>query len=108
MTSSYVNNTIFYPGHVSIKSLHYKRFSQTIVCVSTGGPATSVIWLKDDVLVNFENYVTSQVIVDLTNVTYENRLEIVNKSSNSAGNYSCQVSNSRGSSTESFLYIQGK
>ena len=82
------------------------QLSQTIVCVSTGGPATSVIWLKDDILVNLEHYVNSQLIIDSTTATYENRLQIINKTSNAAGNYSCHVSNLNGESIQS-LYIKG-
>ena len=51
-------------------------------------------------------YEHSQIIINTTSATYENRLRIVDKSSEAAGNYTCKVINSRGSMNES-LYIQG-
>ena len=51
-------------------------------------------------------YEHSQIIIDMINATYENRLRIVDKSSEAAGTYTCEVTNARGSINES-LYIQG-
>ena len=51
-------------------------------------------------------YEHSQIIINTTSATYENRLRIVDKSSEAAGNYTCQVINPRGSMDGS-LYIQG-
>ena len=77
------------------------------MCLSTGGPATSVIWSKDKFTLNMEDYVNSQIIINSTSATYENRLQIVNKSSDMAGNYTCEVQNSRGAKNKS-LYIEGE
>ena len=88
----------------------YDRIHQTIVCTSTGGPATDVTWYKDNAQVIIPNeggtYNYSQIIINTTSATYENRLRIVDKSSEAAGNYTCQVINSRGGINGS-LYIQG-
>ena len=85
--------------------------SQTISCTSTGGPATNVIWSKDDENVSMASnkglYEYSQIITDTVNATYENRLRIVDKSSEAAGTYTCEVRNLRGSMNAT-LYIQGK
>ena len=51
-------------------------------------------------------YEHSQIIVNTTSATYENRLRIVNKSSEVAGTYTCEITNPRGSTNKS-LYIQG-
>jgi hypothetical protein len=52
-------------------------------------------------------YEHSQIIVNTTSATYENRLRIVDKSSAATGTYTCKVTNPRGSMNES-IYIQGK
>ena len=90
-------------------SVEYDRTSQTITCTSTGGPATDVTWSKDNVNIRLSMgglYEHSQIIINTTSATYENRLRIVDKSSEAAGNYTCKVTNSGGSMNGS-LYIQG-
>ena len=96
-------------GHVTNISVQYDRTSQTITCTSTGGPATDVTWSKDNVNITLtmgDLYEHSQIIINTTSATYENRLRIVDKSSEAAGNYTCQVINSRGGINGS-LNIQG-
>ena len=99
-------------GNVTNVSIEYDRTNQIITCTSTGGPATDVTWLKDNVTIrlsmesNEDLYEHSQIIIDLTSAIYENRLRIVDKSSEAAGNYICEVTNSRGGMNGS-LYIQG-
>ena len=88
-------------------SVKYDRTSQTITCTSTGGPATDVTWSKDNINIRFTMggiYEHSQIIINTTSATYENRLRIVDKSSEAAGTYTCQVINSRGS-VNGNLYI---
>ena len=41
-------------------------------------------------------YEHSQIIINTTSAIYENRLRIVDKSSEAAGNYTCSITNSRG------------
>ena len=100
----------FDAGNISNILVKYDRIHQTIVCTSTGGPATDVTWYKDNVQIIISNegetYNYSQIIINTTSATYENRLRIVDKSSEAAGNYTCQVTNSRGGMNGS-LYIQG-
>ena len=82
------------------------------MCISTGGPTTDVTWYRDNkqIMIPSEggtkSYNYSQIIINTSSATYENRLRIVDKSSEAAGNYTCQVINSRGS-VNSSLYIQG-
>ena len=77
---------------------------------STGGPATDITWSKDNIhsirLTMGGLYENSQIIINTTSATYENRLRIVDKSSEAAGNYTCGVTNLKGSVNGS-LYIQG-
>ena len=102
----------FDTGNISNTLVKYDRIHQTIVCTSTGGPATDVTWYMDNAQIMIPNergtksYNYSQIIVNTTSTTYENRLRIVDKSSEAAGNYTCQVTNSRGGMNGS-LCIQG-
>ena len=96
-------------GTVTNVSVQYDSTSQIITCTSTGGPATDVTWSKDNVNIRLTMgglYEHSQIIINTTNATYENRLTIVDKSLEAAGTYTCSVTNPRGSMNES-LYIQG-
>ena len=98
-------------GNVTKVSVQYDRTSQTITCTSTGGPATDVTWSKDNINIRLSMtmgglYEYSQIIINTTSATYENRLRIVDKSSEAAGNYTCHVTNPRGSVNGS-SYIQG-
>ena len=97
-------------GYISNVLVKYDGIHQTIVCTSTGGPATDVTWYMDNAHIMTPNeggaYSYSQIITNTTSAIYENRLRIVDKSSQAAGNYTCQVTNLRGSVNRS-LYIQG-
>ena len=85
-----------------VSSVTYERSSQTLVCNSTGGPATSVTWSRDDtpLVVDGTTYEHSQIITDTDTATYQNRLRIVHRSSQSHV-YTCTVSNLWGNSSES-------
>ena len=96
-------------GNVTNVSVQYDRTSQIITCTSTGGPATDVTWSKDNVNIRLTMgglYEHSQIIINTTSATYENRLRIIDKSSEAAGTYSCEITNLRGGVNGS-LYIQG-
>ena len=58
-------------------------------CTSTGSPATDVMWLRNDVIIQA---VTQQIIRDRHSSTYENLIRIP-ISELSTGRYSCNVSN---------------
>ena len=97
-------------GHITIASIDYNKTTQTVTCTSCGGPATNVRWSKDNDTIsmasNEGHYENSRIILDTVSATYENRLRIVDKSSEVAGTYTCEVENPRGSMNES-LSIQG-
>ena len=91
-----------------IISLNYDSTTNTFVCTSTGGPVTTVLWSKDNSgITNDQYYEQSMAIISTTTATYESRLRILNKSSESTGDYTCMVSNFRGSSAQS-IHIEGK
>ena len=96
-------------GNVVITSLKYESVTQTIVCTSSGGPVTNVLWSKDDssILNDGQNYELHKRIINETSATYENRLRILDASSIASGTYTCTVNNSLGSMQRS-LSIEGK
>ena len=85
--------------------MKYDRASQTITYTTSGGPVTDVAWFKDNekitVTSNGGLYEHSQVITNTASATYENRLRIVDKSSKTAGTYTCEITNPRGSTNGS-------
>ena len=84
--------------NLTISSIRYERSSQTLVCTSIGGPATSVTWTRDNthLVVDRTTYQHSQIITDTSTATYENRLTLVSKSSSLSGVYTCSVRSQRG------------
>ena len=91
-------------GSPSITDLLYNRFTLTLTltCTSTGGPATTVTWRKNGAVVEVDGttYHQSQRVVNTRTATYESTLSS-NVDANFVGNFTCTVSNSKGSSTKS-------
>ncbi len=96
-------------GAPFIADVSYNRSSQTITCTSTGGPATSVTWTRDNTPLNVDGttYQHSQIITDTATSTYENRLTIPGDDQDTYGIYVCIVSNAMGNDT-SEIEISGK
>ena len=73
----------------------------TLTCISTGGPATTVTWIRDSVTVTegnetvLDNRVTSQYT---HNLTVTGRL---------GGLYTCTVANNKPSTTSVDLHVEG-
>ncbi len=90
-------------------SFTYERMSQTLSCVSTGGPATSVLWSRDNVTlpVDGSSYEQSQIILDTGLATYDSKLTIKLSSNQTYGLYRCQVSNIKGMDS-AVLRVSGK
>lgn len=79
-------------------------------CVSSGSPATNVIWLRDGTEIQMDQYhKMEQHITDRGSSTYDNILKI-SKAVLSSGTYSCNISNDLGYSLRqreiSKLYLQ--
>ena len=84
-------------------ALSYSPSNRILTCVSTGGPATTVTWRKDDDLIplNSSTYTQSQVVMDTITATYHNLLSINSSDPrDTSGTFSCNVSNTRGNSME--------
>ncbi len=81
---------------MTVSSLTYDRQTQTLECLTLGGPPTNLIWSKDNVQLNFfgsEKYSLSQIVIDPLTSLYNNKLKIFNKSKVDSGTYKCSVTN---------------
>ena len=94
-----------YTGSPSISGdISYSSTDQTLTCTSTGGPATTVVWRQNCVIMqeSDSNYTQSQNVINTQTATYENTLRVVGANATfSDGVYTCSVSNSRGSASSS-------
>ena len=94
-------------GNISNTSIKYDRVYQTIICTSIGGPATDVTWYKDNAQIIVPNeggtYNYSQIITNTISATYESWLRIIDKSSEAAGNYTCEVKKLQGKHEREFI-----
>ena len=72
----------------------------TLICVSTGGPATNVIWKRNEDYLEIGGtiYQQSQIITDNQNAEYKTMLTLpMTNIEYLDGTYECIVGNSRGS-----------
>ena len=94
-----------YTGSPSISGdIGYRSTDQTLTCTSTGGPATTVVWRQNCVIMqeSDSNYTQSQNVINTQTATYENTLRVVGANATfSDGVYTCSVSNGRGSASSS-------
>jgi len=91
-------------GSPSVTSLTYNDQSRTHTCTSTGGPATTVTWRRDGVVITLNaTYQQTKRVVDSVNGTYQTVLTIDPSVGWSVGTYSCTVENVRGGSSETVV-----
>ena len=88
-------------GRPSIISFTYDRGTNTLLCLSTGGPATLLLWFKDDKFLSSDgvNYEESQIVLDTGVATYLNKLTILQRS-DMYSSYECFVVNPKGFAAE--------
>ena len=80
----------------------------TLNCTSTGSPATTVIWRKDEtVLSSGGQYEMIQTLQDGVTATYENILVVSGTPSALLGVYSCSILNEIGTATRN-ITINGE
>lgn len=80
---------------LSITSVNYDitGTSMVITCTSTGWPATTITWTKDDTtLASSSTYSFSQSITDRANSTYDNKLTVTGSQlTDLLGDYTCSI-----------------
>ena len=97
-------------GSPFITGLLYNQSILTLTCTSTGGPATIVTWRKDGIVVEVDGttYHQSQRVLNTRIATYENTMHMSGSADTKiVGNFTCRVSNSRGSGNRSIV-LPGK
>ena len=105
---TYFSHTVImsYPcaGSPNVTSLTFDGQSRTLTCTSTGGPATSVIWRRDGVVITLNaTYQQTKRLVDPVNGTYQTVLTIDTSVGWIVGIYDCTVENVRGGSSKTVV-----
>ena len=72
----------------------------TLTCISTGGPATTVTWTRNDVNITGEQNQT--MLNDPVTAQYTHTLTIA-----AAGDYTCMVSNNKPFSASATITVTG-
>ena len=87
-------------GSLSITNLEYGNQSRTLTCTSTGGPATTVTWRRDGVVITLNaTHQQTQRVVNTVMSTYQTLLTI-DRRVDIVGTYNCTVENARGESSK--------
>ena len=81
--------------------MNFDDETKTLTCTSSGGPATTVTWRQNCVVLQRNNpdFAPSQMVTNTETATYQNTLVISSADPN--GVYTCSVTNRRGYSTSS-------
>ena len=93
-------------GSPNATSLTFNRQSSTLTCNSTGGPATTVTWRKDGVVIALSaTYQETKSLVDPVLGTYQTVLTIDPSvgQQDIVGIYNCTVENDRGASSQTVV-----
>lgn len=89
---------ILVTGSPHISALDFNIETQTFTCFSSGGPATTVTWMRNNELVEAK-YSQHQRIVNTLTAEYQSILMLGSEVPDSVvGKYSCTISNARGNS----------
>ena len=92
----------FISGTISISGgLTFDPSQLTLTCISTGGPATTVTWTRDNVNITGEQNET--VLNDPVTAQYTHTLTVT-----TAGEYTCTVANNKPSSASANITLAGK
>ena len=83
---------MFSLGAPNITSFTSNRSTMSLTCISIGGPATSVTWMKNSQLVPIDGstYQQTQIIVDSEKAVYMNILHSDNPA-DLVGSFTCTV-----------------
>ena len=86
-------------GDITIAPDGVTLSGNTLTCISTGGPATTVTWTRDSVTVTDGN---ETVLDDPVTAQYTHTLTVT-----SAGEYTCTVTNDKPSNDSASITVQG-
>ena len=98
--------TSIHAGSPIVTSLNFDDQSRTLTCTSTGGPATTVTWRRDGVVISLNaTHQQTKSVVDPGNGTYQTVLTIDPSVcwSDIVGTYNCTVENARGGSSQTVV-----
>ena len=87
-------------------SLTFIVRSTTLTCTSTGGPATTVTWRRDGIVITLNvTYQQTKRLVDPVYGTYQTVLTINSSvgQDDIMGTYTCTVKNARGESSKTVV-----
>ena len=93
---------LHHAGSPNITSLTFNGSSNTFICTSTGGPATTVTWRREGVEITLNTtHQQTKRVVDPVAGTYQTVLTIDPSACQSDifGSYNCTVENARGRSS---------
>ena len=93
-------------GSPIVTNLTFDEQSRTLTCTSTGGPATTVTWRRDGVVITLNaTHQQTKRLVDTVVGTYQTVLTIDPSVgwSDIVGTYNCTVENVRGGSSETVV-----
>ena len=91
-------------GSPIVTNLTFDDQSRTLTCTSTGGPATTVTWKRDGVVITLsDTHQQTKRVVDAVNGTYQTLLTINRSVHWIVGAYRCTVENDRGNSSETVV-----
>ena len=95
-------------GSPSIASFVLNRTTKSLICNSSGGPATKTTWMKNNLPLSIDgnHYRQHQTVVDSANAVYVNTLYSDDLTS-LVGTFTCTVENLCGMSTKS-ISINGE
>ena len=99
-----------YAGSPNVTNLTFDDKSRTLTCTSTGGPATTVTWRRDGVVITLnDTHQQTKRVVDTVEGTYQTVLTIDPSvgQSDIVGTYKCTVENARGESSET-VFVPGE
>ena len=100
-TDTYSSGDISIPGDVFVESdLNGASPQFILTCISTGGPATTVTWTRDNVNIIGEHNET--VLNDPVTAQYIHTLTVTTE-----GEYTCTVANNKPSTASASITLQG-
>ena len=76
----------------------------TLTCISTGGPATTVTWIRDSTTAMGDEMTVFNFTNDAETAQYTHTLTVTGRL---GGDYQCTVSNDKPSTTTMSLTVQG-